>query len=418
MPVRPIDDVTLSEIERALVLRRGRLSFPPALEERFEADSGAERCRWLLTSNAAGFLFYLMTLSSDAHLLPDVFRLALTIKLGIVLPVFLLALFVFTRQPAPWLREAMVPLLAITTMTTQIYLVQTSASPLAAYAHYGSLIGIVIANLIVRARFWFAVTGSFAAFAIYAGGVSHLEVLPAEARVSAIISLCVAVVCTLYANFKLERDHRRTYLIGLQDRVRAGILSQANQELSRISSLDALTGLANRRGLDERLSTMWTAAQASRQSIAVLMLDIDHFKRFNDRYGHQAGDTCLKEVADVLRTQVRGGIELAARYGGEEFIVALPGADLLDGIRAGERLRRAIEARALRNEPGLSQIVTASIGVAAAPANQDGSPQTIITAADAALYEAKRRGRNRVWPPILTADMVIGRDGGEIADVA
>lgn len=418
-------DITLADAERASAVRLGRLKFPPAVEARFEADTGARRCRRLSAATAVGLALYTLSLKSDAALLADVLPIALIIKLGIIVPLFLLTLLLLSHTPVPWLRETPLALMAIIIMAAHVYLVVASSSPLAVYAHYSAPIDIVFVNLIVRARFWYAAVGSITAFTIYAGGMTQLESLPHEARVSAIMMLAVVVAGTLFANFRLERDGRRAYLVTLQERLRGDALSRANQELSRISNLDAMTGLANRRGLDRRLEMLWLAAQASRQSIAVLMLDVDHFKRFNDRYGHQAGDACLKVLAETLRAQVRSGAELVARYGGEEFIAVLPGADLVDGIRIAERVRRAIEARALRNETVPAQVVTASIGIAAALAAPGLSPLDIIEAADTALYEAKTRGRNRVWPPMLSSDgvhsagrRVAGNNPTDVADVA
>jgi diguanylate cyclase (GGDEF)-like protein len=232
--------------------------------------------------------------------------------------------------------------------------------------------------------------------------------------------LSIVAVCTLFANFQLERDERRAYLVGLRGRVRGGLLSRANEELSRISNLDAMTGLTNRRGFDQRIGALWTGAERDGRPVAVMMLDVDNFKRFNDHYGHQAGDVCLKEIAEIMRVQTRGGDELVARFGGEELIAVLPGADLVDGIRAAQRVRRAIEARAIRHECTPPQVVTVSLGVAAAPATAGGSTKDVIESADAALYEAKRRGRNRVWPPLLSSDSgeVTETDGAAVADVA
>jgi diguanylate cyclase (GGDEF)-like protein len=420
VPHRPDTDITLANAEQALVVRPGRLRFAPAVEERFEADTGAKRCRRLAAAILIGMIIHLLSLRPNALLLGDVFTLALIVKVGLVAPLFLLCLYVLTRIPSPWLRESIVTTLTIAAMAGQMYLVCKSSSPLAAYAHYPALINIVFANLIVRARFFYACTASTVSLAIYAVGVAQLDSLPFEARTSAVVVLCVGVVCTLYANYQLERDERNAYAIALREATRSGILNSANRELSRISDLDAMTGLANRRGFDRRLEAAWTAARAAGQSIAVLMLDVDHFKRFNDRYGHQAGDLCLKRIAESLRAQLRGGDALVARYGGEEFIAVLRGADLLDGIRAAERVRRGIEGCAIRHELAPTQVVTASIGVAAAAATPDASPKEIIACADAALYEAKRHGRNRIWPPILSSDpaseAVAERD--TVADVA
>ena len=145
---------------------------------------------------------------------------------------------------------------------------------------------------------------------------------------------------------------------------------------------------------------MWEAASATDQMLAVVMFDVHHFKRFNDRLGHIAGDECLKALAGVARQQNWRASDLLARFGGEEFVAVLPGANLVDGIRVGERIRRAIEACAIPHESEPSRVVTVSIGVAAAVASQVGSPLDLIEAADAALYRAKNGGRNRVFPPL------------------
>jgi len=196
-------EISLADVDTALVVRPGRLRFAPAIEERFEADTGARRCRRLAAAILIGLVIHLLSLRPNALLLADVFTLALIIKVGLVTPLFLLSLFALTRDPRPWLRESMVTVITIAIMAGQIYLVCESSSPLAAYAHYPMLIDIVFANLIVRARFWYACTASMVSLAIYAVGVAQLDSLPFEVRSSAIIVLAVGVVCTLYANYHL-----------------------------------------------------------------------------------------------------------------------------------------------------------------------------------------------------------------------
>jgi diguanylate cyclase (GGDEF)-like protein len=159
-------------------------------------------------------------------------------------------------------------------------------------------------------------------------------------------------------------------------------------EVRRSASTDALTGLANRRQLDQALARECAETVRSQVPLAVLMIDLDHFKRLNDVHGHQAGDRALRLAAMAIATSTRT-MDLAARYGGEEFCVAMPGVDAAGAANAAERIRRAIE----RVSPDLP--FTASVGVASAPAH--GSTATEITAAaDAALYDAKHAGRNRV----------------------
>jgi diguanylate cyclase (GGDEF)-like protein len=147
------------------------------------------------------------------------------------------------------------------------------------------------------------------------------------------------------------------------------------------------------------LRALW-AATAVGSPVSVVLVDIDHFKHLNDRYGHGAGDLCLKRVAAILTAEMRGPADQAVRYGGEEFLLLLPGQAMADAMRIAERARRAIEAAAIPNEGvGLRGIVTASFGVAASGVAELTAAE-LIAAADSALYAAKRKGRNQVWPPL------------------
>jgi diguanylate cyclase (GGDEF)-like protein len=408
-------ELTVTAVEQALADNRWRLKFAPAIEARFEADTGAARRKHIIMATLLGFSFYVLSLVSDQRLLPDIFLTAAILKLAVVTPFALLCLVVVARTESPRRRESMVPATCIALMIVTIYLTLSSASPLAAYSQYSAILAIIMPNLVVQGRFWYAVFGSLVVSAIYAIGIYNLPSLPFAAFLGAVVTITVIVVCTLYVNLQLERERRHAYLVALRDHIRSRHLVRANQELNRISNLDAMTGLTNRRGLDSYLETVWAEAKRMGLSLAVLMIDVDHFKRFNDRYGHQAGDDCLRQIGEIARRQTRRGDELVARYGGEEFVMVLPGADLLDGIRVAERARRAVEALALRHEASPCQFVTVSVGAAAAPAAAASSAAAIIASADAALYEAKRRGRNRVWPPVMAAHPLAASEPGEIA---
>jgi diguanylate cyclase (GGDEF)-like protein len=148
--------------------------------------------------------------------------------------------------------------------------------------------------------------------------------------------------------------------------------------------------------MEEALHAEWDRAQRAGGSIALAMVDIDHFKSFNDEYGHLAGDTCLRRVADVLRTSIRPSTDLVARYGGEEFLVVLPGADLAAASVVAERVRAAVVAMGEAHAGSDEGLVTVSIGVAAAVPSVDDGFDVLLEAADDRLYDAKGRGRNRV----------------------
>ncbi len=173
-------------------------------------------------------------------------------------------------------------------------------------------------------------------------------------------------------------------------------LDAANQELIRISSSDGLTGIANRRFFDEAISIEWRRARRHSNSLAMLMCDVDFFKRYNDTYGHIAGDDCLRKVATAIRTNTERPSDIVARYGGEEFAVVLPETSVGGALMVAEKIRNAIRAMNIPHSESPSGRVTMSIGIAAAAPGFDNPPDDLINAADKALYRAKHEGRDRV----------------------
>jgi diguanylate cyclase (GGDEF)-like protein len=170
----------------------------------------------------------------------------------------------------------------------------------------------------------------------------------------------------------------------------------ANQHLEELASLDGLTGLANRRGFDHRLEAEWDNAMQSGGRLALMMIDIDYFKRFNDRYGHVAGDACLRSVGETLSVVTLEDAVLVARYGGEEFALLLPGLDLARATALAEEARSAVEGLFILHGEAPYGYVTISIGVDSIVPQQGQIAAGLVERADTALYEAKRNGRNRV----------------------
>jgi diguanylate cyclase (GGDEF)-like protein len=174
------------------------------------------------------------------------------------------------------------------------------------------------------------------------------------------------------------------------------MLSSANQRLAALADTDGLTGLGNRRAFDRKLAQEWARAARDNESVALLLLDIDYFKRFNDTYGHQAGDACLQRVAAAIQGGLHRPSDFAARYGGEEMAVILPQTDLVGARHVADAIRAAIEAQDTEHRASDAGVVTASIGVAAAMPAARHSISELVAQADTALYAAKERGRNRV----------------------
>jgi diguanylate cyclase (GGDEF)-like protein len=170
----------------------------------------------------------------------------------------------------------------------------------------------------------------------------------------------------------------------------------ANQHLEELASLDGLTGLANRRGFDREIEHAWRRAAECRQPVALMMVDIDHFKLYNDRYGHVAGDTCLRAVGETLSLVTLEEAVLVARYGGEEFALLLPGLDLKRAADLAEEARKSIEDLFITNAEAPCGLVTISIGVESVVPEKGEPAADLVEAADNALYAAKRHGRNTV----------------------
>ena len=182
----------------------------------------------------------------------------------------------------------------------------------------------------------------------------------------------------------------------LRARVRTHLtMKRMADQLRSMALIDDLTGIANRRCLDETLENEWRACQRASTPLAIAMIDIDHFKRLNDSYGHQLGDACLMAVASALKACLGRPHDLIARYGGEEFICLLPGTDLAGARAKAEELRQSVQDLGIPNE-GVSTAVTISIGLAVVIPTTKMTPNQLVESADNQLYEAKRTGRNRI----------------------
>ena len=174
-------------------------------------------------------------------------------------------------------------------------------------------------------------------------------------------------------------------------------LTAANRALERVSRQDSLTELANRRCLDAYLADELARARRSKKELALALCDLDYFKPYNDHYGHQAGDECLRQVAQVLRSVCRRPADLAARYGGEEFALVLPETNLPGATQVAERMRAAVARLTIRHEhSGAAPHLTMSVGVASLVPGKDIRVERLVAIADQAMYQAKKLGRNRV----------------------
>jgi diguanylate cyclase (GGDEF)-like protein len=208
------------------------------------------------------------------------------------------------------------------------------------------------------------------------------EVFDSWRRTAILVGCATGVLCIgiLWLTLLLGRELRRRH--------------SAEQDLAALAATDSLTGLANRRQLDQVLRREWSRTQRNQRPMAVLMVDVDHFKAFNERHGHQGGDQALRAVAAAIARSIRRPADLAARYGGEEFLVVLPETERRGAQNLAERIRSSIEA--LPPYADDKQPVTVSIGVGCFTPGTQQDLAALLGSADDALYRAKRNGRNRV----------------------
>jgi diguanylate cyclase (GGDEF)-like protein len=194
-------------------------------------------------------------------------------------------------------------------------------------------------------------------------------------------------------------------------RLRTRELAQANRELLRLSRVDALTGLANRRGFEDFVAVAWRLGLREQLPLVFVMMDVDHFKAFNDTYGHQAGDECLRRVAEAIHGAAGRPLDLVARYGGEEFAFVLTDTPPHGVQHVVERIRTSVEALAIehRGSPSAS-VVTVSVGVSVVVPTEGQAPQVGVQQADKALYAAKRAGRNRSAVHETTGEVRVYQD--------
>lgn len=239
---------------------------------------------------------------------------------------------------------------------------------------------------------------------IYITGISLSPCMSSLALPSLVLTdLAIGIAVMVFVTRVDVRD-RRVFLLVLEAEERRALLAAQNVALDRLLHIDALTSLGNRRCFDEALAAAWAHAEASRTPLGLVMFDIDHFKTYNDRLGHRAGDECLRTLGATVAACVREPGDTLARYGGEEFSLILPGATLADATAAAERIRRAIVDLAIPHPAGTQTgCVTVSLGVACAvpgvgsPGTMSvASPGALVELADRCLYAAKRCGRNRL----------------------
>ena len=385
------------------------LRFPLDLERRFQSETQAGRRRHFLISGILSLWVYNGFLVADYMMTPDVFMLGVLLRVGLFTPMSAFFLYLVYKgrlnwvdRNAPFLYDLLAVIGGLTAAGSLAAILSHTDSPYVPYYHSGFMVVMVYGTTVQRMRFWWALFFSVAVLTMH---VLTAWLAPGfdPALLPPIASLILSTALfVLAANYMMERDERRRHLLLLRDRALVADLTQTHQRLRDLSRMDTVTGLSNRRHVQEHLPQVWARAQDGRQRLALLMVNVDHFKKFHDRYGMVASEACLREVAQAVQACVHRPGEVVARYDDDTFVAILPDTDLPQATALAERIRQAVEARQLRHAASAtSRHVTVSVGVATTQAVPGQAPEVLVQAAEHALDEAKAAGRNRIAVQVL-----------------
>ena len=393
-------DSVPGSLEHVLETGHRWLRFPSEIEAIFRADTLEPRRKFLTICAVIGIVGVLVGSAKSHKVLPDIAELEAHV-VRVFLAVSLASLILLLSLPKSlrryWHSKASTAVFALG-MSAAIIWTGVASHVDTSTPHTTHVIGpVMYACIAVRLRFiWscFVIAFTFLGYLFYMRGVTPFQ----ELVVSSNLRLqAVNYVFVLIANYYFEYNERRHWLLRRLEGQQRVALTENAERLNTLSMQDPLTGLFNRRQFDAEFSLAWGQAVVAHKSIALLMLDVDFFKRYNDTYGHPAGDACLIQVANAVAQVAASHGGVAGRLGGEEFSVLLPGKAMAEARAIAEAVCDAV--RAARIEHSASTVVnyvTVSVGVALAWPIHGSDAEQLVAAADGALYEAKNAGRNRV----------------------
>ncbi|HZY61377.1 MAG TPA: GGDEF domain-containing protein [Edaphobacter sp.] len=400
MECTPIREQVVSEIERLSSRTFQFLTLPRALEDRFEKDTGPRRAMHLWREGLIAIALFDLFAIADYIIGDDPTWNTLIWRLGVVTPLALLVNITMRWNPQKIYRETSVVVVVCLAGLTHLYLEAGRNIASSAYAQAGVIIAILFANVVMRLRFLYALASSAILMAGEAIFLHHDRFLSGPEKTMGLILVLFVTLITLAANYSFGRDLRLVFLMLLRTEIQSEELEFANAELHRLSRRDNLTGLANRHSFEMHCEKLWKQANLESQYLAAILIDIDKFKAVNDLRGHFYGDKVLARVASLLQQSLRGKDDFAARFGGEEFVVLLPETTERGAEIVAERIRTMVETAGSPAVDDASSIpvssTTVSCGVAVCLPNESCSMMDLLKAADKALYEAKRAGRNCV----------------------
>ncbi len=366
-------------------LQRGfhGLRFEGELEAAYRRDQFQDRLRYLRINLALLAAISLIVIQVDRVVMPVIGRIVPDLaRTGIMLPLLLAGFaMTFVRRADAWYPRyiAVAMTLALAAMSWVSITAWIAGEP----RIFGRLLlGVIAVYFVLGLTFRSAITVNALGLAAYAALAAAKGMPPADLT-HYLITIGIANVICVAGAWNLEHARRTAWLEG--------------QRLAETALQDGLTGIHNRRRFDDHLQRTWSQSIRDRKPMALLLADIDHFKAYNDRYGHQAGDEAMKAVAATLARFARRPLDLAARYGGEEFAIILFDAKRADAERVGAELLEAVRELAIpHQDSGAAPVLTISLGIGCVVPAARRSWAGLIQLADQALYAAKDGGRNRV----------------------
>ncbi|WP_404375610.1 GGDEF domain-containing protein [Vreelandella aquamarina] len=366
------------------------------VREKYDLDRHDEQLRSLrlLTSLLVAFYFFYTLV--DIYLLPDITARSLLLRSIIMLPATAL-LFAYYNRPVSIRRKELAGVLVacLATVVWCVILLGSENERVLKY-FYAGLVFLMVLTIVLTPPFEYSLYSSLFVFACLYTTIWFLHGATSIYVINHLALGVPVLVLTLIANYRFSAESLRLYLKNISVEQLREELSARNAELEKISHIDPLTGLTNRRGL-ARFTDDLQQLSGARCCIAVILIDVDHFKAFNDFYGHAEGDNCLRAVAGAIRAACTQE-DLVCRFGGEEFLILRSdqGAQDFNVLTLAEKIRTEVAELAIPHQPTQEGRVTISVGVCAGPIEPDVELNTFIKEADAALYAAKREGRNRV----------------------
>ncbi|MER9585486.1 diguanylate cyclase [Mesorhizobium sp. M0276] len=391
------DPALTSEVDRLLARRTREIRLKGEINRLFRERIWSQTAKTIRAWMVWVALLDVLTMALNMLMLPAAIADSMLLP-GVILPPVAVAVVLLWRKPqTPWIQGASL-IAGMFLILLSVALVGVTAGGEFYERHLNIMLFVAITSIIIFGiPLAWTVTIAALALSIYLAFQLQNPAIGFGSAVAATLFFASGIFATVAARRVMTILAQKTFLFELRDKRRVAELAKANDRLELLAKTDPLTGIANRRWMTETLDHLWGSDKRCLDGAAMLMCDIDFFKKLNDHLGHAEGDRCLVEVANIIQENVRRDRDQVARYGGEEFLVLLPAVSEDEAVSVAERIRKSVEDAGLPN-PGsrLSHRVTLSIGVAVQASEEAISPEQLQRQADAALYLAKQSGRNRV----------------------